>query len=192
MTQHLTERQIERQIIQVELRTRRPNTAWATGDGSVAILLTTPGFVAFVDEHDYPTVEAIRWNLRRNSRSKTTYAYGYSRTLKTNVFMHKMVMQDPFGQNVDHVDGNGLNNRRKNLRLASGSENCANRDPHSPSKHGFRGICAARRKGVWVAKVKFHGRSIHIGTFSTKEAAALAYDSKVRELWGEFAKTNFS
>lgn len=167
-------------------RTHRPNTAWDAKDGAVAILLTTPGLIAFVDAADYPLVEYVRWNARISKRSKTVYAYGFSRALRKCVFMHQLILGTVGGPETDHEDGNGLNNRRYNLREASGSQNCVNKDH---PKDGFRGISKRGRK--WAAKVKHLGKTIHIGTFSTEEEAAAAYDAKARELWGAFARTNF-
>ena len=90
---------------------------------------------------------------------------------------------------VDHINGNGLDNRRSNLRPASRSQNGANRGAPSNNTSGFKGVTRFRLK--WMAKIQVHGRTIHLGLFATPQEAARAYDTAALEHFGEYARPNF-
>jgi HNH endonuclease len=88
---------------------------------------------------------------------------------------------------VDHRDGNRSNNRWDNLRHATPSQNSANRRMNRNNKCGFKGVIRAQ-SGRWCASIYKNGRSRHLGTFSTPEAAHAAYMTEARKLFGEFAR----
>lgn len=87
---------------------------------------------------------------------------------------------------VDHIDGNRMNNRISNLRLANNSQNSIN-SVVVRGASGCRGIHWVAHAGKWRARIKINGRQVHIGYYSTKEAAAAAYADKVEEVFGEFS-----
>jgi len=89
---------------------------------------------------------------------------------------------------IDHVDGNGLNNQKANLRVASHAENCANRRINRNNTSGFKGV--SKNKERWQAYIRVAYRQIHLGYFDTPEEAAEAYDRAAIAYFGEFAKTN--
>lgn len=92
---------------------------------------------------------------------------------------------------IDHINGDRRDDRIFNLRLATESQNCANRPAMKNNKCGEKGVHWRERddrKGVWVAQIKFQGRVLHIGHYSAKEDAKLAYDARAIELFGEFAR----
>jgi len=94
---------------------------------------------------------------------------------------------------VDHIDGDGLNNRRSNLRICNQIQNCANSRPHLDSKMNFKGVRFkndANRKKPYAARVRFNGSFYHLEHFTTEKEAAEAYDAKRLELSMEFAGTN--
>jgi hypothetical protein len=93
---------------------------------------------------------------------------------------------------VDHRNGDGLDNRRANLRKCVNGENIANgakrRDGHSSK---YKGVCWHRRDGKFQASIRVHGRTIYLGMFTDEVQAAQAYDVAARAFFGEFAKCNF-
>jgi len=91
------------------------------------------------------------------------------------------------GEYVDHKDGNGLNNTRGNLRLATREQNMANRRKHSNNTSGFKGVCWHKHKGKWQAQISVSGTIIHLGRFTSKEAAYAAYCDAAEKYHGEFA-----
>lgn len=94
------------------------------------------------------------------------------------------------GLYIDHRNGNGLDNRRDNLRRATMSQNIANQFPRGGSSK-YKGVCRSKRSGGWLAQICVNRKSIYLGRFGTEEEAARAYDVKAKEVWGEFARLNF-
>src|SRR5207253_3852593 len=101
------------------------------------------------------------------------------------------ILQAPPSQEVDHRNGDGLDNRRENLRLVAHAQNCRNQRlrPHSSR---FKGVTFNRELGRWHAAIMVDYRRIHLGTFDSEEEAALAYDEASRELHGEYGRPNFT
>lgn len=148
------------------------------------------GHFAIADEADAPCLLAMRWHARPIKRvSGGFYAAGRIPGVKTQ-YMHRFLLGAECGQEVDHISGDELDNRRCNLRLASRSQNSANRDV-KPSESGFRGV-AITRYGRFRAQV---GRQPYMFTGPnrlTAEEAARDYDNEAFRRFGVFARTNFS
>ena len=148
----------------------------------------TRGLVALVDDADYDVVVAAgKWHA--NPHRNTFYARRNIHLCDrrtTSVQMHNLVTGWSF---VDHVNGDGLDNRRANLRPADHSKNAMNRAMAANNTSGFKGV--SRRGSKWVAYVKVKGRQTHLGYFDTPQQAALAYDAAALESFGEFARPNF-
>jgi hypothetical protein len=104
--------------------------------------------------------------------------------------MHRLIINAPLGKEVDHINGDSLDNRRDNLRLCTRQQNCCNRKHQIKAKSKYKGVHP--RKDKWAAVIRFKKRLRHIGVFETEVAAAMAYDDKARELFGDFAFTNFN
>lgn len=144
----------------------------------------TQGKVAIVDDGDHSNLSQFKWYAHREKR--TWYARtnlkdpdGKSRTIR----MHQLLLKAPL---VDHRDGDGLNNRRGNLRPCTFSQNAMNRR----SRKTFKGVFLDKRDGRWMAVIRTGGRNIALGRFKTRRAAAEAYDGAARRLFGEFAWLN--
>ena len=102
--------------------------------------------------------------------------------------MHQFIMRPPKGKVVDHIDGNGLNNRRANLRLCTPRQNRRNTRPRRKTS-AFLGV--SRRGSKYLARIKHDGRQLYLGLFDDEIEAARARDRKACELFGEFAWLNF-
>lgn len=102
--------------------------------------------------------------------------------------MHRVIMSALEGLEVDHINGNPLDNRKINLRLCKRWQNAQNRS--YPERDLPRGVYLQKRTGKFVASIRIQKRYIHLGTFDTPERAAVAYDSAVMHHYGEFAITN--
>jgi hypothetical protein len=150
----------------------------------------TQGQVAIIDEDDYELVSQFTWHALWAKSTQSFYAVrgvhirgGNSATIG----MHNLIM----GDRVDHKNGNTLDNRRENLRLATHSQNGANRRVGRNNSSGYKGVSRDKRGGRWQAGIKSQGKSRFLGYFNDPVDAAKAYDSAARELFGEFARTNF-
>ena len=105
--------------------------------------------------------------------------------------MHRVILDAPAWRGVDHVNGNGLDNRRANLRFADQTFNQANARRGRSSTSRYKGVTLVKKSGRWLAQTTRNGKTVFLGYHDTEEAAALAYDAYAREAFGEFACLNF-
>lgn len=148
-------------------------------EGDVARITLTRGKVALIDAADVPLVRGRNWF----ATGADGHPYAAMREEKKVNYLHRFLMSPPEGMVVDHVNGDGLDNRRSNLRVATTRENAAN-SRRAVNKAGYIGV-TRMRSGRFYAAIQ-----IGIGAFDTAEEAARAYDEKAREIFGEFAMTN--
>lgn len=152
---------------------------------AVAIELKA-GVAAIVDAADYPAVAKHHWTAHRGNT--TTYA----RALidGTRILLHVFLMGAKEGCTVDHANGNGLDNRRLNLRHATPSQQM--RNIHGGRGRSlYKGVSWANRQRKWVATISVDGKNRHLGYFDVEDDAARAYDAAARLHYGEFACLNF-
>lgn len=146
-----------------------------------------PGlFYATIDLEDYDKVKDYKWNLLKTKYINKYYAI----TSGGKVYMHKLIL----GQDncvIDHKDNDGLNNRKNNLRSATYQKNQFNRSKSKNKTSIYKGVSFVTRLNKWVASITYNYKGVFLGNYDTEIAAAQAYDSKARELFGDFAKTNF-
>jgi hypothetical protein len=146
----------------------------------------TQGKVALVDDADYDALMAFKWRALKWSSGVDQW-YALRSVRKRNVYMHVHLTAYV---RTDHIDGNGLNNQRANLREATNQQNSFNRRSetgHSP----FKGVYSyPHDPSRWCAYIGLDGRKQYLGIFDTKEEAALAYNQAATKLFGEFAHLN--
>jgi hypothetical protein len=145
----------------------------------------THGKSTLVDASDYDMLVGFRW---RAIRVRHTW-YAHTRvTGGAEAFMHDLIMGTRPGEQIDHRNGDGLDNRRStNLRRTTNALNQANRR-RVRSSSGFKGV--TKRAGKWRAYITVGGQFTSLGSFATAPEAARAYDAAAREQFGEFAATN--
>jgi hypothetical protein len=156
-------------------------------DDNVRYIPLTQGKYAIVDAGDYERVSRYKWCLSRTGKQ----LYAQRRTGGKTIRMHQFIMNPPKGMVVDHIDGNGLNNRRSNLRICTRPENTRNRRVNPNTSTGFKGVWRDKKTGKCWAQIYFEGKPIRLGSFATAVEAARAYDRKAIELFGQFARLNF-
>lgn len=138
------------------------------------------GKVALIDVADLDLVSGRKW--------WSTGRYAYSMADGVTTLMHKLILPSPSDLIfVDHIDGDGLNNQRHNLRLASHKENMRNRKATGGISR-FKGVWLDR--AAWRAEIQIDGKKVRLGSFAKERDAARAYDKAACELHGDFAKTN--
>lgn len=175
-----------------EWRVRRPRPINLNGDGTATVPLTR-GMVAVIDEADAERVGMYSWHARKSNQTHYATTTVYEGGVRLNIHMHQLVMSVGPESLVDHHDGNGLNNRRGNLRVCNQSQNLGNRRKFAGTSR-FKGVSWSSSKGKWRANVKSRvkGVNMHLGYFDVEEDAARAYDNAARSLWGEFARLNLA
>ena len=104
--------------------------------------------------------------------------------------MGRFILNPPKTMQVDHINGNRLDNRRSNLRICTQSQNCTSRKPWKENKTGYRGVNLLP-SGKWRAAVKVNQKKIHLGVFDSPKLAARAYDMYAKTLHNEYAMLNF-
>lgn len=114
------------------------------------------------------------------------------RPKRMTILLHRVILERMIGRTLtsteftDHIDGNPLNNRRENLRIATSAENQHNRSKPRNNKSGYKGVTWQSAVGKWRAQIKVNGKAIYLGLFTTPEAAHEAYCIAARELHGKF------
>lgn len=158
---------------------------------TVQVVLTS-GSVALIDDADMDLVGAHRWYELRGHNGKR-----YARTCCGNrsIYMHRLITGTPPGAETDHRNGDGLDNRRANLRVATSSQNKANkvkptRPDGRPTSSRFKGVSWDRTRGLWQAKITVDRHCRNLGRYDDEADAARAYDLAAVLAWGEFALTN--
>lgn len=143
----------------------------------------TLGRVVVIDPDDYPAVSPYRWYALGGSR--TIYAAARIEGVRTP--MHRLLLRPTEGLLPDHKDGDGLNNRRENLRAATRFQNMQNRRINRNSTHGVKGV--TRHKNGWVARIQANGKRVRLGYFGTIDLASEAYRAAAKKLHGEFSRS---
>jgi len=151
-------------------------------------IVLTRGLSAMVDDEDYEFLNQWKWYAHKSKN--TFYAHRKIGKYGRLVFMHRLILGiDNTSPELfpDHMDKNGLNNQRYNLRIATRSQNNANKISTNPS--GYMGVFPAGKSG-WFSRIAKDKKKYYLGFFKEKEDAALAYNKAAKELHGEFANLN--
>jgi hypothetical protein len=150
-----------------------------------------PNVFTMVDDADFEWL--CQWKWKPNNSSKSwVYASRTEKTkgVKAGVLMHRLIIGAKSGECVDHINGDTLDNRRSNLRLATQSENHFNQRKRSGTSSKYKGVSWAKDKGRWRAYITFQYKRIDLGKFKTEEDAGRAYDAAAERLFGSFAQLN--
>lgn len=153
----------------------------------------TQGHVALVDADDYETLVKLKWYASTN-KNGNTYAMRdiVVDGIKKHFRMHRVVVNAPPELFVDHINHDGLDNRRANLRLCTKSENMKNRSGACRgASSAYLGVAWKKDVNLWQAGIRYNGKRHALGTFKDEIEAALAYDAAARQYHGPFANPNF-
>lgn len=151
------------------------------------------GRVALVDDDDYEWLSEHRWyafsGFGHEYAGRFDGPNHHRHTNRPLLLMHRVIAGAGPEMLVDHINHDGLDNRRSNLRICTKSQNCIHRAGKSRSKSGYWGVRFRRR--AWDGYIRVNGKFLCLGQFQTAEDAARAVDAAAREYHGEFAKQNF-
>ena len=141
----------------------------------------TQGKYTLVDEEDYNWLSQWKWYCSRDGYNE------YARNGTFGVGMHRIIMDAPSGKEVDHIDGDGLNNQKSNLRIVTHQQNRWNYKKPRNNTSGYKGVHWHIQHKKWQAKIKVNVKRIYLGYFDDIKLAALAYNQAAQKYFGEFA-----
>jgi hypothetical protein len=153
----------------------------------------TQGFYAIVDAADYVWLMQWPWQAHYIPKMDTWYAVRTERGTREHITMHGLINGTPSGKHTDHENHVTLDNRRKNIRSASATQNAGNREKRSDNTSGYKGVHWRKDRAMWIVAVNCERKRYYVGAFPADQLveAARAYDVKAREVFGKFAKLNF-
>jgi len=153
----------------------------------------TQGYFATVDDSDFELVNQYKWHVYKKKRSTVLYAYRNIPNGKggqTSIQMHRVILGiTDKNIMVDHADGNGLNNQRSNIRIATSSQNAANRKPFGKSQYRGVSLIVTKYGEYWYAKCS-KGKNVKHKLCDTEEEAAMVYNRFAKSIHGQFARLN--
>ena len=177
----------------MEKQPRRPCFPHAQLPGVWCVPLSK-GKAALIDAIDLPLIGAHNWHAIDRADRPNGAIYARRREnvdgVRIPIWMHRAILGVGPEAIVDHANGNGLDNRRQNLREAEYSQNAHNWQ-RPRGKHGFRGVTVPNSETRFRAQIRADGRLITIGWADTAEGAARLYDAAARQYYGAFAVVNF-
>ncbi len=162
-------------------------------------VVLSAGYVALIDEVDAERVLAFKWSFLENRRGHVIgYGCRNTRSLQADgtwkqhkVLLHRFVIDAPDGVEVDHENGDGLDCRRDNLRIATRAQNVANTGRRKGSSSTFKGVYYRVERNRWRSEITIDGKRYDLGTYGNEIDAAIAYDAAAFAAWGRFAFLNF-
>lgn len=147
---------------------------------------------AIIDDEDFDRISKFKWSA--HNRGRTFYAI-------TNILingryktqgMHRLIIEDnPLKSDIDHIDGNGLNNQKSNLRICTNRQNQMNTKPRKNCTSHYKGVSLHKTTNKWRSRITVEGKLIYFGLFDNEEYAARVYDDAAMKYFGEFARLNF-
>lgn len=158
-------------------------------DGDIAYVPLTRGYEAVIDAADVELVSAFNWQAFVGSHTIYAQRTDQSGGKRKTVRMHRVISCASSDLEVDHINGNGLDNRRANLRSATHQQNLQNQRISSINKVGFKGVSWHKRASKWRARITVGGRESNLGLFaSAKDAHAAYVDASIR-MHGNFGRS---
>lgn len=162
-------------------------TIYTEFDENSILVSLTRGEFAIIDNEDLTVVQKFsNWHVFTTSTKRTKYAL--TNVPGSTIKMHRLIMGFPEMQ-IDHINRDGLDNRRANLRLVTNTQNAYNTGPNYNKK--YKGISLDNSKTKWKSYIRVDGKLYYIGSFLTPEEAAIAYDEIAFKQWGTLAYLNF-
>jgi hypothetical protein len=149
--------------------------------------------VILIDDSDYEfALNYHWWALRITEGNKITYAAAdvFTDGTRQTILLHRMLLRPSAHQYIDHINHNGLDDQRNNIRISTMSQNLANKRIQSNNKSGYKGVHWHKQRNKWAAEICVNYKRQSLGLWSDPWRAAQAYNTAALEAWGEFALLN--
>ena len=143
--------------------------------------------IALVDDDDYDLINQYKWSLHVKRYAITNVKIDNKQVTK---LMHRLIMNEPKNMQIDHKNHNGLDNQKNNLRIVTHQQNNMNAIKINKSSSIFKGVRLHKISNKWESRIQFLKKSYYLGLFKNEKDAAMAYNIKAKELFGEFATLN--
>lgn len=156
-------------------------------------IVLTKGKVALVDDKDYDYLNQWKWSYHPAGYAKRTIDTCKSNIRRTTatVFMHRQICSlSNLDAQIDHINGDGLDNRRSNLRVCTHAQNAMNKRKALNKTSNYKGVYFCKTHKRFIAQIKLNGKSTHVGIYRTEKEAAKAYNDAALKHFKEFAKIN--
>lgn len=150
------------------------------------IIKITKGKEVLVDDEDFEYLNQFKWYFNGRYALHTTGG----RKNPKKIRMHVLINKTPSGYDTDHINGNGLDNRKENLRTATHAENMMNTDKWKTNTSGYKGVHWNKSKKKWIVKFNMNKKEKYIGSFDDINIAIAAYDNAILQYRGEFGRVN--
>lgn len=141
------------------------------------------------DAEDRQFLERFKWHIKKDKKTSYVYTNVKIGGKQTSLSMHRLIC-GLVASEIDHINRDGLDNRKENLRFCSSKQNQCNRVRQN--SHGYRGVYLPKNSSNFAFQIQFDGKKYQKSGFATAEAAARAYDEKSKEVHGEFGIRNFA
>ena len=153
-------------------------------------IILSQGKFAIVDDEDFEFLNQWKWTYGMGGNGRVGYAHRrvYHDGTSDLVLMHRLLSKAPDGMDVDHINGDKLDNRKSNLRVCTQSQNMMNRGLQKNNKSGFKGVSRHSQSGKWWARIAKDGKKFSLGLHHTPEEAGEAYRKAAESLHGEYAR----
>jgi hypothetical protein len=149
-------------------------------------ILLNQGKIALVDDEDYDLILTRKWYFEGRYVKMTNK----SRVGSESMYMHRFILPTKRGYDIDHINGDKLDNRKCNLRIATRSQNTYNRGKLSNNTSGYKGVCYDKSRSQFLASIGLNGKNKYIGRFNDAISAAKAYNEIALKLHGAYALLN--
>ena len=145
------------------------------------------GRVTIVDDDDFEEISKHKWNYAQGY-AKRNIAAGAGK--QATLHMHVAIMGKTGGLEIDHVNGNGLDNRRDNLQFVTHAQNLQNKAPDKNTSSVYKGVSWNKRIKRWTSQIMIDKKLRHLGRYENEQAAALAYNNAAIKHFGQYARLN--
>jgi len=164
-----------------------------TGGNSMKEIPLTLGQVAVVDDTDFKWLNQCKWSAYKHYNTFYARRSVWDGERHLNIKMHREILglKRGDGKLTDHIDRNGLNNQRSNLRICTPTENSRNRTNKKNTSSKYKGVSWRAKSKMWYVQIDYNKQRRYLGSFADEIEAAKVYDAKAKKLFGEFAYLNF-